>query len=203
MKTRRPLSAGIALAFAVLLPTGMALAAPAPSVTVKPWTYDPDKTGIIVSQWVTKAGLADAGKADHALSLQKNGSLTINAAAGASVTGMEGQALLSLGFDVKVGSYCGAGAPRFNVTASDGFHFMGGCANATPSGAPTLDARGAAWQRYSIDPFNPGQSFPVLTPGATVVSSDIVFDEEGQGLVDNVSVNGICAGQPGRSTSTC
>jgi hypothetical protein len=151
-----------------------------------PVKYDPDRTGIIVAAWQAKAGLPDAGNSNHGLVLQKNGPTPTNAAAFAVVTGAEGQAITggaNWGWDYKNGSYCGAGAPRFNVQASDGFHFGGGCANGDPVvGAP------AGWTRVRFDTTT--DFFPPLTTGATIQSVDIAFDEQGQGLIDNIVVNG-------------
>jgi hypothetical protein len=53
-----------------------------------------------------------------------------------------------------------------------------------------------------IDPSNPAQAFPPLTPGATVISIDIVFDEgvdtgpdfSGFVMLDNIDVNGTLIG---------
>ena len=153
-----------------------------------PVKYDPDKTGIIVAAWQAHTGLADAGGSDHELVLQKNGPTPTNAAAFAVITGAEGQTVSGdpWGWDYKSSSYCGAGAPRFNVQASDGFHFLGGCTNSTQS--PTPGAPG--WTRVRIDPFNPTQAFPPIAAGATIQSVSIAFDEQGQGLIDNVVVNG-------------
>src|SRR4051812_23103833 len=86
-------------------------------LNAKASTYDPDKTGIIVSAWKSHAGLPDAGGSDHGLVLQKNGPTGANAAAGALITGVDGMVAngSNWGWDYKTGTYCGAGAPRFNV----------------------------------------------------------------------------------------
>ena len=88
----------------------------------KPFSFDPDKTGDITAAWTPHIGLPDAGGSDHGLLLQKNGPTTDNAAAGASIAGVSGIVLTEIGYDFKNGGHCGAGAPRFNVQASDGFH---------------------------------------------------------------------------------
>jgi hypothetical protein len=164
-------------------------------LSVKPWTYDPGHTGIIVSAWTPGTGLPDAGGSDHGLVLQKNGATETNAAAGASVDGVKGIKLTELGYDVKDGSHCSGGAPRFNVDASDGFHFVGACTNGTFAGSLT-DSRGATWSRYR---FSDAQAFPPISPTATVNSIDVVFDEQGQAVIDNVDVNGTLVGKPGNS----
>src|SRR5690242_19269030 len=91
-------------------------------ITVLPVTYDPDHTGIITSAWVPHNGLPNSSGdgADHGLVLQQNGPTPTNAAAFAVIKRVEGLSTtgLSLGFDYKTAGHCGAGSPRFNVTAS-------------------------------------------------------------------------------------
>src|SRR3954447_8563968 len=89
-------------------------------LAAKPWVYDPDKLGIAAAKWLPKIGLPDGpgkGVAASGLYLQKNGPTPANAAGGAFIdfTGT----LTELGFDVSNDSYCGAGAPRFNVYTAD------------------------------------------------------------------------------------
>ena len=161
-----------------------------------PFTFDPNRTGDIVAAWQPHTGLPDAGNSDHGLVLQKNGPTTDNAAAGATVTGAEGQTANQLfGFDFKNGTYCSGGAPRFNVQASDGFHFLGGCGNGTQTPIP-----GTNWTRVRIDPQNPGQAFPPISPTATIQSVEVIMDEQGQALIDNILVNGNpLIGKPGNN----
>lgn len=169
----------------------------------KPFSFDPDKTGDIAAAWTPHIGLPDSGGADHGLLLQKNGPTTDNAAAGASITGVSGITLTEIGFDYKNGGHCGAGAPRFNVQASDGFHFLGGCSNSTQM--PGVPAAG--WTRVRIDPQNPGQAFPPIAPGATIISISIIFDEgtdtgpdfTGSIITDNIDINGTLIGKPGNT----
>lgn len=169
----------------------------------KPGTFDPDKTGIVTAAWINNIGLADSGGSNFGLSLAKNGPTATNAAAGAAITGVNGIMLTELGFDYKIGGHCGAGAPRFNVQATDGFHFMGGCSNSTSS--PTPGAPG--WTRTRIDPYNPAQSFPVLAPNATILTITVLFDEgndttdsgAGSIIIDNIDVNGTLIAKPGAS----
>lgn len=160
--------------------------------------------GSVTAAWQTHEGLPDAGKSDHALFLQKTGPSVANcAAAGAVITGVEGITLTEIGFDIRNDGHCGAGAPRFNVMASDGFHFLGGCANGTQT--PNTPAPG--WMRVRIDPANPGQAFPPIAAGATIVGIAILFDEgtdagpdfTGFAFLDNIDINGILIGKPGNA----
>lgn len=182
-------------AFAMLFMAGSAFAQN--GYIAKPGTYDPDNTGIVTAAWSNSIGLPDKGGSNFGLLLQKNGLTSANAASGAFIQGVEGITLTVLGFDYKDGSHCGGGAPRFNVLATDGFHFIGGCGNATPVGAPAV-----GWTRVTLDPYNPAQAFPVLTPGATILSITLILDEgtdqgTGSALLDNINVNGTYIGKPG------
>jgi hypothetical protein len=183
---RRSLAVLAVASLTAFIVVASALAAGA-KVKAMPGTYDPDKTGIVVAAWQAHAGLPDAGGSDHGLVLQKNGPTATNAAAGASIVGAEGQTVVpgpTFGWDYKNGGQCGAGSPRFNVQASDGFHFLGGCANSTQSAAAP------GWTRVRIDPSNPAQAFPPIAAGATIQSVTLIVDEEGQVVVDNIVANG-------------
>ncbi len=182
--------ATFALAF-----TFFASSAHAANITVSPWVYDPDSAcpGIL-SMWDYSTGFSAPS-----LHLTKPCTTATNAASGATFLGVAGMTLTELNFDYRSDGHCGAGAPRFNVDASDGFHFMGGCSNGTSSS--TSDPN---WTHVVIDPTNAAQAFPVLTPGATINSIDVVFDEgtdtaggtPGSVYLDNFSVNGQVVGGP-------
>ena len=152
--------------------------------------------GGVKAAWRTHQGLADAGHSDHALVLTKSVVTTDCSIAYASLRGVKGLPATTLGFDYRADSYCGAGSARFNVTASDGFHFVGGCSNGTPTSAGT-DRRGVTWSRLSFDLTDPAVAFPPVAVGATLVSVSIVQDEQGTSILDNVSVNGRMVGKPG------
>jgi hypothetical protein len=178
------------LVFGMLSAAAGALVA-ANTFKVRPGTYDPESTGIISSAWVAKIGLPDAGNSDHGLFLAKNGPTVTNASAFAVIDGVQGINLTELGYDVQDGGHCSGGAPRFNVTASDGFHFVGACTNGMSSGTPA-----AGWTRYR---FSNAQAFPPISPTATIESISIVFDEEGSVVIDNIDVNGALIGKPGNA----
>lgn len=184
MKKRGLFSLTAAIALAVAAP-GMADGG---KMKVKPGMYDPDATGIVVAQWQDGVGLPDAGGSNHGLVLQKNGPTSTNAAAGADITGVEGLDANGFGFDVS--GYCGAGSPRFNLRTSDGvLHFLG-CADGTLTPSTT----DPGWSHVT---FSAAQAFPPITPGATIESLELVADEQGQSVVDNISVDGEVVGKPG------
>jgi hypothetical protein len=189
-----------------LLTTAATLLFAANSYKAKPGVFDPDNTGIVSAAWVAQIGLPDAGNSNHGLYLAKDGPTSAFAAAGAAIEGVEGVEMplgFHFGFDYKNGGHCSGGAPRFNLQASDGFHFLGGCANGTQTPVPGAPG----WTRVRIDPFNPAQAFPVVTPGATIVSLTLIFDEgtdtpvagAGSVIVDNIDVNGTLIGKPGNA----
>src|SRR4029077_4823021 len=93
---------------------------------------------------------------NQGLLLAKTGPTANYAAAQADITGVKGVTLTELGYDIRKpgadpragarGSHCGAGAPRFNVTASDGvtYDFIGCNSGATPA---TTELDGQGWIR--------------------------------------------------------
>lgn len=199
------------VAFVSLALAGAALAGP--PFKAKPFEFvgsaaqcDPAPAGTdtVTAAWVTHEGLPDAGKSDHALFLQKLGPTANCASAGAVIDGVAGITLTSLGYDIRNDGHCGAGAPRFNVMATDGFHFIGGCSNDT---TPQPGVPAAGWTRVRFDPSNPAEAFPVITPGATIISIAILFDEgedtplpfAGSAHIDNIEINGVLIGKPGNA----
>ena len=197
-------SAALGLSALVLATTVWAVTM---SFSAVPSEYDPGHLNIITSKWIKHLGLADAkGNQNWGLLMSKNGLTASDAAAVAEVKGVKGIKLTELGFDIRhtdpnFGSHCGAGAPRFNVDASDGFHFVGGCSNATK----TANTPQVGWTRVRIDPTNPAQAFPPMAPTATVKSISVLFDEGndvvpeqfGLAVLDNIDVNGTLITQPG------
>ena len=165
----------------------------------RPGVFDPDKTGAVEAKWISKVGEADdRGNGNFALYLQKAAPTFANAAAGAIIDGVEGQPADGVyGFDYRNDGQCGAGSPRYNLLATDGFHFIGGCANGTQTPAATL-----GWTTTTFSATNPGQAFPVVTPGATIISLTLIVDEgtdSGPGYIytDNLNINGQYITKPG------
>ena len=201
----------LVLVLAALLVLGApAGAAKKTKFKAKPSTFDPGATGIVSAKWVTHQGLGDAGKSDHALVLQKQGTTATEASAGAAISKVKNLTLTELGFDYEVGTHCGGGAPRYNVTLTSGPTFFFGCAHGDVVGTMT-DSQGDGWNRVR---FTDLDAFPAdgvsVWPGfdtAQVQSLTVVFDEgtdtpvTGAGLVrvDNLDVNGKLMGKPGNS----
>ena len=158
---------------------------------------------------------ADAGcpttdpgdKTNEGLLLAKTGPTNDNAAGTAQLKDVKGITLTELGYDIRkggapgsaTGSHCGAGAPRFNVTTSDGSWFIG--CNSPP---PTVTSTSDGWTRLRWSPvtgFKDGVTQSPVTGKVKDIS--IVFDEGqdtgpdffGLAVLDNVDVNGTLVGQ--------
>jgi hypothetical protein len=166
-------------------------------------------SNIVTSAWLDGLGLPDDGSSNTAptnrdphsgLLLSKNGLTSDCSAAGATIEGVKGIVVTELGFDYRNGTHCGAGAPRFNLVTEDNvLHFIGGCANATPTPAPQNPLE---WSRVRFNPASAAQAFPPVAAGAKIKSLSIIFDEgtdtagtedpRGVGLsvIDNIDVNG-------------
>jgi hypothetical protein len=150
-------------------------------VKVQPGIYDPGAIGIVVAGWQGGLGEPDVGSnGSQGLVLQKNGPTETNAAAGAEIYGFEGQPVSELGFDFQ--GYCGAGAPRFDVQTTEGFYFVGGCANAAPTDL------GNGWSRVRFD---------LTGITGTIEYVEVIADEQGQSVLDNIDVNGTTIGRAG------
>ena len=160
----------------------------------------------VTAAWVTRQGLPDAGKSDHALLLDKSGPTANCAAAGASITKVKGITLTEVGYDVRNDGDCSANAPRFEIVMSDGLHTVG-CAAGLVTETLT-DRHGRTWSRKrwtTADLVNPALTSPPITSSSgTVLSMAIVFDdgddagpESGQTFLDNIDVNGTLMGKPG------
>ena len=183
------------------------------------WSAD----GSTITAHYTDAACATGDSSDshnQGLLLAKTGPTANFAAAQANITGVKGITLTELGYDIRKpgadtragarGSHCGAGAPRFNVTASDGvtYDFIGCNSGATPA---TSEVDGQGWIRLrwgsgTILAFaanGPSAGKIVNISGIKVSSIQIVFDEGqdtgpdnfGLAVLDNVDVNGTLVGQ--------
>jgi hypothetical protein len=172
-------------------------------------------------------------KANEGLLLAKTGPTVSNfAAAFARIDGVRGETLTELGWDIRKpgadgsagprGSHCGAGAPRWNVTArnpdtgQEGLFFIG--CNSPP---PTTQQPGIGYirMRWGGDgaatplPAFPAGANPPCTVDVTtgtcnirgfeLVRLSIVFDEGydtgpdnfGLAVLDNIDVNSVLVGQ--------
>ena len=218
MRLLSVLLASSVVACAIL--AGTAEARPKDSLKVKPDTFidtagafgDPVDPGAASSQWVNKSGATSTPElfgdpADFGLVLAKNVNTPVVAAALAAVNGLEGKTVSAnteFGYSFRNDGHCGAGAPRFNVTVTDGTNettYAVGCAN--PS-TETISVN-ADWTAKTWTPANflLLDADPVQAPliGSAIVSVILVFDEgidvgPGEAILDDISFNTLVAGGP-------
>jgi hypothetical protein len=175
--------------------------------------FDPEKTFQVTGDWVQGIGCPDCAPVSdtkvRGLLIAKSGPTAVFAAGGATLKGVNGiilQAGPNLGWDIRTGSYCGAGAPRFNVTTTDGSTYFIGCNSPAPvSSTPASPSVPNGWTQLRYDPagaFHSTNGFDGSLPGKTVTGISIVFDE-GQdvapfsslAVLDNIYVNGVTIGK--------
>jgi hypothetical protein len=145
------------------------------SAALVPGVFDPGSTGCVTSTFVKKT---------KTLHLEKNCPTATNAAAGAEVTGVGGQAFASASFTLASTSQCQGGSPRFNVSTTTGFFFLG-CNNVTP----TTNGNGTATYTFTAATLAAaGQQVP--TPTGTVQSASLLIDVMGTADLTNVTFNG-------------
>jgi hypothetical protein len=176
-----------------------------PNVCGNPY---PPGHNIVTAAWLGGMGLPDDGttsnpsslRGEHQLGLllNKNGLTSDCSSAGAVISNWrKGDKITQLGFDYRIGTHCGAGAPRFNVTTTTGQTYFAGCQYGIHSPAP----QDAEWERVVFS--DPADFFPAGFSFATSIQSiSIVYDEgtdtaglndpNGVGLVvlDNINING-------------
>lgn len=162
--------------------------------------FDPDHTGCPSAQWSRRIGETDSNcRTNFGLALAKNCTTATFASAGAVLNNINGTAAQcgpTLGYDIKDGSTCEAGSPRFNVSYTtpantSGFSFVGGCANGTKV------SLGNGWSRVTFDPCSATQAFPPIPAGSTYTSVVLIVDDMGTYTLDNIQVNGVYADKPG------
>jgi len=146
----------------------LALAGTAAAALV-PGVFDPGNTGCPVATF-----------SNGVLHLEKNCPTPTNAAAGADITGLEGQTFTSASFTLANTSQCQGGSPRFDVVTTDGLFFLG-CNNV----APTINGDGTA--TYSFTAAD-GQPSPIT---GTIQAVDILIDVQGTADITNIVVNGV------------
>jgi len=153
---------------AVLALAGTAAAALVPGV------YDPGSTGC-----------PSATYSKGVLHLAKPCPTPTNAAAGADITGAEGQAFQSASFTLANASQCQGGSPRFVVVTSDGL-FPLGCNNVTP----TTNADGTVTYTFTAATLAAGGQ-QVATPTGTIQSVSVLIDVQGTADLSNITFNGV------------
>lgn len=127
-------------------------------------------------------GGASATNNNGTLTLTKSAPTTDCSSAGATLDGVSGLSTTDLTLSFDYDGYCGAGAPRFNVTLTNGDTIFLGCAY---GGGPTgTNVLGTAT-------FEAGVSYggQVIPEGETIQSISLVQDEQGSVDISNIMVN--------------
>ena len=172
----------VLVAIAGLVLAGSALA----KTSAKPGVYDPGHIGTVSAKWKTNAGVPDNRGTQEGLVLEKGGSTSDNAAAGANLKNVKGITLNGLGFNYKDGSACSGGAPRFNVQLTNGDFFFVACSY----GDTTTSFPGWTHVSFTNDDFVAAGAY--TWPGfgdAEVQSIGVIQDEAGKTTLDNIRVN--------------
>ncbi len=139
-----------------------------------PGVYDPGNTGCVKATFSKKT-----------LHLEKNCPTPTDAAAGAEITGINGQTFQSAEFTLKSATQCQGGSPRFIIVTSTGF-FPVGCNNVTP----TLNADGTATYVFTAATLAAaGQQVP--TPTGTISFVSVLIDVQGVADLTQIAFNGI------------
>ena len=139
-----------------------------------PGVFDPGNTGCVTSTF-----------ANGVLHLAKNCPTSTNAAAGADITGLEGQTFVSASFTLASASQCQGGSPRFDVVTSNGLFYLG-CNNVIP----TTNADGTVTYTFDAASLAAGGN-QVSFPTGTIQAVDMLIDVQGTADVSAITVNGI------------
>jgi hypothetical protein len=138
------------------------------SAALEPGVYDPGNTGC------PKASFSHG-----VLHLEKNCATSTDAAAGADITGLNGQTFQSASFTLASTSQCQGGSPRFNIYTTDGTFFLG-CNNVVP------DVTTYTFTQQSLA--DAGNQVPF--PTGTITGAAILIDVQGTADISNIKVNG-------------
>jgi hypothetical protein len=157
---------------AAIAAASLVLASTAAAALV-PGVFDPGNTGCVSATF-------DNG----VLHLAKNCATSTNAAAGADITGLEGQTFTSGSFTLANASQCQGGSPRFDVSTTDGLFFLG-CNNVTP----TINADGTATYTFTAATIAAAGG-QVPFPTGTITALDVLIDVEGTADLTDITVNG-------------
>jgi hypothetical protein len=145
------------------------------SAALVPGVFDPGHTGCVKATYIKKT---------KTLHLEKNCPTATNAAAGADLTGVNGQAFQSASFTLASTAQCQGGSPRFNVGTTTSLFFLG-CNNVTP----TMNANGSATYTFTAATLAAaGQQVP--TPTGTVQSVSVLIDVQGTADLTKITFNG-------------
>jgi hypothetical protein len=139
-----------------------------------PGVFDPGNTGCPTATY-----------SNGVLHLAKNCPTATNAAAGADITGLNGQTFTSASFTLASAAQCQGGSPRFDIVTSAGTFFLG-CNNVTP----TTNADGTLTYTFDAASIAAGGN-QVPFPTGTITSADVLIDVQGTADLSNIVVNDV------------
>lgn len=143
------------------------------AAALSPGVYDPDNTGC-----------PKATYSKGTLHLEKNCATTVNAAAGADISGAEGQTFASASFTLAGATQCLGGSPRFVIVTSTGL-FPLGCNNV----APVTNTNGTVTYVFTAETLAAaGQQ--VATPTGTIQTVSVLIDVQGKADLTKITLNG-------------
>jgi hypothetical protein len=137
----------------------------------------------------------------------KTGDTYNDASATATVKGVKGIVLSEIGYDIRTGSHCGGGAPRFNITTTNGKSYFLSCTNL----GLTTPFSSLGWRRLrwgtgtpgSVQAYRDGNTPEFITDPIQTIS--MIFDEaqdanagsdfSGLAVLDNIDINGQLVGR--------
>ena len=151
------------------------------------------------SSWVRGAGVPGTSS-DQGLVLLMSAIVPYppGASADATITPVKGVVLTSLGLDHLIGTYCTNGSPRWDVETTNGGVYGVGCA----SGTHTIAGMPAGWERITFS----NADFQTLSgpawggfgsAGAKLTFLQVLQDEAGVSVLDNLQINGAMIGGAG------
>ena len=180
-------------ALTLVLAAAVAGSVSAAAIKVKPSVFNqstlPD-AAVAVAEW--DEGGIDGGPG---LILGKIVPTSEVVAAQAIVTKVAGREITTLGFSVRSDAYCGGGAPRFNLFTEENGDtpYFFGCNSSGPTAMTTVDtftdSEGIEWQ------VKEAALTEADAAGETITSIEIVHDEQGAGLIDDIVVNNTTIGK--------
>jgi hypothetical protein len=140
-------------------------------------------------------------RANEGLLFVKTGDTLNDASGTATVNGVKGITLTEIGYDIRAGSHCGAGAPRFNITTTTGKFYFLACTSPPPTATP-FSSQGWSRLRWgtgtagSVPAYLNGNTLEFITDPIQTIS--MIFDEaqyvgvtdfSGLALLDNIDIN--------------
>jgi hypothetical protein len=138
-----------------------------------PGVFDPGHTGCPTSTF-----------SNGTLHLAKNCASTVNASAGADITGVTGS-FTSASFTLASTSQCQGGSPRFNITTTTKTYFLG-CNNVTP----TVNGDGSATYVFTAATIANGGN-QVEVPVGDITAAQVLIDIQGTADLRDITLNGI------------